>query len=145
MYSTINQATVHENQLLFIEGFVFWPQKPTDLLISRNHWGGDHFPGAQGAVRNAVCLCEFCYWGGGPLSGSSRCCQDVNFFCELKPWVWTFLSGLPGPGCVQRGGFLFKEFWTRIVFWPDTCLVELTKSYVQVEKSSVKFQSLRFK
>ena len=51
--------------------------------------------------------------------------------------MWTLLSGLPGPGCVQRGGFLFKEFWTRIVFWPDTCLVELTKSYV-------KFQSLVF-
>ena len=51
--------------------------------------------------------------------------------------MWTFLSGLPGPGCVQRGGFLFKEFWTRIVFWPDTCLVELTKSYVQVAKSYV--------
>ena len=58
-----------------------------------------------------------------------------------------FLSGLPWAGFVQRGGFLFKEFWTRTVFWPDTCLVELTKSYVQVAKSYVqvaKFSSLFF-
>ena len=61
-------------------------------------------------------------------------------------------AGLPWAGSVQRGGFLFKEFWTRIVFWPDTCLVELTKSYVQVAKSyvqvaksSVKIQTLVFK
>ena len=47
------------------------------------------------------------------------------------------ISGLPWAGSVQRGGFLFKEFWTRTVFWPDTCLVELTKSYVQVAKSYV--------
>ena len=53
------------------------------------------------------------------------------------------------------GRFLFKDFWTHIVFWPDTCLVELTMSYVQfqspllsskvfcsVPKSSVQFQSL---
>ena len=48
------------------------------------------------------------------------------------------ISGLHWAVIVQRGGFLFKEFWTRIVFWPDTCLVELTKSYVQ-------FQSLMFR
>ena len=47
-------------------------------------------------------------------------------------------------GGVQRGGFLFKDFWTRIVFWSDTCLVELTKSYVLVAKSYVQFQSLMF-
>ena len=52
--------------------------------------------------------------------------------------MWTFLSGLPGPECVQQGGFLFsKDIWTRIVFWPDACLVELTRSYVQVAKSYV--------
>ena len=56
-----------------------------------------------------------------------------------------FLPGLPWAESVQRGGFLFKEFWTRIVFWPDTCLVELTKSYVQVAKSYVQFQSLTFR
>ena len=33
------------------------------------------------------------------------------------------MSGLPWSGSVQRGGFLFKEFWTRTVFWPDTCLM----------------------
>ena len=46
--------------------------------------------------------------------------------------LWTARAG-----GVQRGGFLFKDFWTRIVFWPDTCLVKLTKSYVQVAKSYV--------
>ena len=46
-------------------------------------------------------------------------------------------AGLPWTGSVQRGGFLFKEFWTRIVLWPDTCLVELTKPYVQVAKTNV--------
>ena len=51
--------------------------------------------------------------------------------------MWTFPSGPPWAGSVQWGGFLFKEFWTRIVFWPDTCLVELTKSYVQVARSYV--------
>ena len=50
-----------------------------------------------------------------------------------------------GAAIVQRGVFFLKEFWTRIVFWPDTCQVELTKSYGQVAKSSVKFQSLMFK
>ena len=66
--------------------------------------------------------------------------------------MWTFLSGLPGLGCVQRGGLLFKEFWTRTVFGPDACQVELTKSYVQVArsyaqvaKSYVKFQSPMFR
>ena len=44
---------------LLIEDFVFWPQKQADLLISRNHWGG------------------------GPLSGSSRCCQ----ICRLFLWI----------------------------------------------------------
>ena len=47
------------------------------------------------------------------------------------------LSGLPWAGSVQRGGCLFKEFGTCIAFWPDTCLVELTKSYAQVAKSYV--------
>ena len=61
------------------------------------------------------------------------------------------MSGLPWAGSVQRGGFLFKEFWTRIVFWPDTCLmcrglvlcagvlsyVQGSKSYVQGSKSYV--------
>ena len=51
--------------------------------------------------------------------------------------MWTFLSGLPGPGCVQRGGFLFKEFWTRIVFGPNTCLMSGVLSYVQGSKSYV--------
>ena len=49
--------------------------------------------------------------------------------------MWTFPSGPPWAGSVQRGGFLFKEFRTRIAFWPDSCLVELTMSYVQVAKS----------
>ena len=77
-----------------------------------NHATGveDHFLGAQVAVK-------------------------MQFFCEWEPCVWTFLSELPWPGCVQRGGFLFKEFWTCTVFWPDTWLVDLTKSYVQVAKS----------
>ena len=61
------------------------------------------------------------------------------------------LSSL-GPGCVQRGGSPLKEFCTHIVFWPDTCLVELVKSYVQFQKSyvqfpksCVQFQSLMFR
>ena len=64
---------------------------------------------------------------------------------RYQPCVLIFLSGLPLAGSVQRGGFLFKEFWTRTVFWPDTCLVELIKSYVQVAKSYVQFQSLMFR
>ena len=68
----------------------------------------------------------------------------MTWALRYQPCVWIFLSGLPWAGSVQRGGFLFKEFWTRIVFWPDTCLVELTKSYVQVAKSYVQFQSLMF-
>ncbi len=39
-----------------------------------------------------------------------------------KRCVWIFLWTARA-GSVQRGGFLFKEFWTRIVFWPDTCLM----------------------
>ena len=66
-------------------------------------------------------------------------------------------AGLPWTGSVQRGGFLLKEFWNRIVLWPDACLVELTMSYVQfqspllsskvlcsVEESSDQFKSLLF-
>ena len=56
----------------------------------------------------------------------------MTWVLRYQTCVLIFLSGLPWAGSVQRGGFLFKEFWTRIVFWPDTCLVELTKSYVQV-------------
>ena len=59
----------------------------------------------------------------------------MTWALRYQPCVLIFLSGLPWAGSVQRGGFLFKEFWTRIVFWPDTCLVELTKSYVEVAKS----------
>ena len=56
--------------------------------------------------------------------------------------LWIFLSGLPWAGFVQWGGFLFKEFWTRIVFWPDTCLVELTKSYVQFQSLMISSEVL---
>ena len=69
----------------------------------------------------------------------------MTWALRYQPCVLIFLSGLPWAGSVQRGGFLFKEFWTRIVFWPDTCLVELTKPYVQVAKTYVKFQRLMFR
>ena len=49
--------------------------------------------------------------------------------------VFFFLFGLPRAGSFQRGGFMLKDFWTRIVFWPGSCLVELAKSYVRVAKS----------
>ena len=61
----------------------------------------------------------------------------MSWALRWQPCVWIFLSGLPKAGSVQQGGLLFWEFWTRIVFWPDTCLVELTKSSVQVVKSYV--------
>ena len=66
----------------------------------------------------------------------------MTWALRYQPCVLIFMSGLPWAGSVQQGGFLFKEFWTRIVFWPDTCLVELTKSYVQVAKSYVQIQRL---
>ena len=81
----------------------------------------------------------------------------MTWALRYQPCVLIFLSGLPWAGSVQRGGFLFKEFWTRIVLWPDACLVELTMSYVQfqsplfsskvlcsVQKSSDQFKSLLF-
>ena len=67
---------------------------------------------------------------GLPWAGSVQLCIPIS------------MSGLPWAGSVQRGGFLFKEFWTRTVLWPNTCLVELTMSYVQVAKSYDQFQSL---
>ena len=47
----------------------------------------------------------------------------MTWALRYQPCVLIFLSGLPWAGSVQQGGFLFKEFWTRIVFWPDTCLM----------------------
>ena len=59
--------------------------------------------------------------------------RAMTWALRYQPCVLIFLSGLPWAGFVQRGRFLSKEIWTRIVFWPDACLVELTKSYVQVQ------------
>ena len=47
----------------------------------------------------------------------------MTWALRYQPCVLIFMSGLPWAGSVQQGGFLFKEFWTRIVFWPDTCLM----------------------
>ena len=58
-------------------------------------------------------------------------------FVHHLPWAFLSISGLPWAGSVQRGVFIFEDLWARVVFWPDTCLVELTKSYDQ-------FQSLMF-
>ena len=47
----------------------------------------------------------------------------MTWALRYQPCVLIFMSGLPWAGSVQRGGFLFKEFWNRIVFWADTCLM----------------------
>ena len=84
-------------------------------------------------------------WTGLPWADFEH--ELRSWFGHHLPGAFLSISGLPWAGSVQRGGFLFKEFWTCIVFWPDTCLVELTKSYVQVAKSYVqvaKFSSSVF-
>ena len=89
--------------------------------------------------RMGSCLFE-------PACGCAFFAPPPNFF---RVWplgspcsTVVHIGRLPWAGRVQRGRFLFKEFWTCIVLWPDTCLVELTKSYVQVAKSYLQFQSL---
>ena len=51
--------------------------------------------------------------------------------------IWTARAG-----GVQRGVVLLKELWTFIVFWPDTCLVELTMSYDQFQSLMLSFKVL---
>ena len=46
--------------------------------------------------------------------------------------LWTALGWICPTGRVS-----LKEFGTRIVFWPETCIVESTKAYVQVAKTYV--------
>ena len=117
MYVTKDQGTFHEKTLFHFQalnnclGRILCFDFRNQLL----GWGT--------ILRELEVLSQNGYWGGGPLSGSLRCCQKIDFFCEWEPCVWTFLSGPPWAGSVQRGGFLFKEFWTRIVFWPATCLM----------------------
>ena len=82
---------------------------------------------------------------------------QISSGCGLNTLPDVHICRLPWAGWVRRGGFLFKESWTCIVLWPDTCLVELTMSYVQfqsplfsskvlcsVQKSSDQFKSLLF-
>ena len=69
---------------------------------------------------------------------------QISSGCGLNTLPDVHIGRLPWAGMVRRGGVLFKESWTCIVLWPDTCLVELTESYVQVAKSYVQFQSLMF-
>ena len=75
-------------------------------------------------------------YGSAGSAGSTGSGDGIQNF-DLRVTGWIFLSGLPWAGSVQWGGFLFKAFWTCLLFWPDTCLVKLTKSYLQVAKSHV--------
>ena len=62
-------------------------------------------------------------WSQNDFKISKKYYRAMTWALRYQPCVLIFLSGLPWAGSVQRGGFLFKEFWTRIVFWPDTCLM----------------------
>ena len=41
--------------------------------------------------------------------------HEMSWALRYQPCMCIFLSGLPWAGLVQRGRFLFKEFWTRTV------------------------------
>ena len=79
-----------------------WSQH--DFKISKKHYRAMTW-----ALRYQPCVLIFL--SGLPWAGSVQLCIPIS------------MSGLHWAGSVQRGGFLFKELWTRIVFWPDTCLM----------------------
>ena len=65
---------------------------------------GDQFPGAQGAVENG-------YWGGGPLSGSLRCCQNVDstFLCLGNMFSY------PGRVFNYPGEYVQLSYWRPLL------------------------------
>ena len=95
------------SRLKLMEDFVFGTSVNQLVLLIQDTTGWGPLSRSSRCCQNAIFFRESCYWGGGPLSGSSWCCQK----CRLFLWIGTL--GVDSPlwtaraGMCPTGRFLF--------------------------------------